>query len=141
MRPDRSSGIKGFDHVDEAARPRQRSGARLQRVLRLELEAEGPEAHHVVGAQLLPLDLHVVDEGAVGAVEIADHVAAQLGRDLGVLPRHARVVEHDVVVRTAPDQAGRVEREAPTDEIAVDRDQPGHGSAPHLFQRVFERDR
>ena len=98
--------------------------------LGLELEEERAEAHHVVGRQLLALDLDVVDEGAVGAVEVVDDVAARLGRDLGVLPGDARVVEDDVVVRATPDQAGRVEREAVPREIALEGDEPSQRVSP-----------
>ncbi len=108
-------------HLDElGGRPRRGRG--LLRAVVVEAKAERPEAQDVVGRQALPLDLHVVDEGAVGAVEVVGHVAAGLGRDLAVLPRDARVVEDDVVVGATSDEAGRIQREAATSDFAVEAD-------------------
>src|SRR5690349_17352742 len=67
-----------------------------------ELEPADRDAVAVVEHLLRdPAPIHV---GAVGALQVVQRVAAEPESDLGVLARHASVVEHDVVLRIAADE-------------------------------------
>src|SRR5262249_33387811 len=92
----------------------------------LEAEGVGPEAHGVAELELLALDRLIVDERAVGAVQVIDDVAALLLRDLGVLARDAGVVDDDMVQRGAPDEARGLEWKPLPQEVAVEGQQPSH---------------
>src|SRR5262249_10408209 len=95
----------------------------------------------VAELELLALDRLLVDECPVGAVQVVDDVAALLLRDLGVLARDPRVVDDDMVERGAADQARRLEREPLPEEVAVQREEAGHGGIVSYLAWKRPRDR
>src|SRR5262245_5012905 len=68
-----------------------------------------PDLYFVIGAKHGILDPVPVDERAVQAAEVADHVDVALVDDLGVPSRDRDVVEEHVAVRRTADQRPRLE--------------------------------
>ena len=86
-----------------------------------ELEDRAADLELVAVAQDDLVDELVVDVGAVGRAEVADHVVGALSADPGVVAGHALLVELDVALgRAAEDRRLGAQRNPPSEVVPVD---------------------
>ncbi|MCZ7683604.1 MAG: hypothetical protein M5U28_34465 [Sandaracinaceae bacterium] len=91
---DAPHGLRAAHHGAEAHAGRERHARGLPRVL--EGDAGGAHAQDGAGVQEAALDLHALDEGAVGAAEVREADAPRLDGELAVEPRDRAVGEAEV---------------------------------------------
>src|SRR5262249_35667314 len=72
-------------------------------------------------------DRLLIDERAVGAVQVVKDEPVLFLGDLGVLPRDPRIVDDDVVQGRPAHEARRLEDKPLAQEVTVERQQPPHG--------------
>jgi hypothetical protein len=65
-----------------------------------------PNTEVIAVAQLLPPGPHVIDERAVGAIQIEDLVALRRGLESGVPAGHRLIVDPHAALAVAPEQQG-----------------------------------
>ena len=105
--------------------------ARVGGAVEADLDLKAAEAEHVAIGEAVARYRTSSKAGAIGAPDITHNVPALLAKDLGVVPRDARIRDHDVVVERPPHRHGL----APHGDPAPVLEQEGQGSARHRSTR------